>query len=158
MYPTTHFLYAFLVGEILVKLGLISHWIALSIGILAVLVDVDHLFDSFKKLGTINLKKAWNSTTVDRIVGRSFLHSKLSVFIITILEIFLFFLSRTIFYVIASAFYSHIILDIIESELNKNKSAPRFKFNIFGFELRYLHTEFFMDIISVAGIILLFVF
>ena len=42
MYPWSHFIFAYLIGLIFTKFGLIGGKHALIIGILAVLVDIDH--------------------------------------------------------------------------------------------------------------------
>ena len=89
-------------------------------------------------------------------VERTFIHHKLGLLLVTIAEIIIFFLNKTIFWIIAISYYSHILLDNLQDNCDK-RIWKIYKFKIFGFVFKYPSYEIFFDLLAIIGIALCFV-
>lgn len=157
MYPWSHFLFGFLIGLVFVKLGYFGYGIAILIGILAVLVDLDHYFYYGIKHKTWNFRKAWNAGSVIHEKGeRTFIHHLKGFIIMAFISAIIFLISRTFGIVVASAYYSHMALDYWSWNFIKIRGEEKFKEKKFSFSVP--NYELFWDGIFIAGIVLLFVF
>ncbi len=90
MYPQSHFLFAYLLGLIFVKLGFISHRLALVIGLLAVFIDIDHYIDHVIHHKIFSFRKAWNDASVrHELSERTFVHHTFGFVLVGIVVLFL---------------------------------------------------------------------
>lgn len=153
MFPQSHFLFAFFISEILVKLGFISHTIAISIAILATLIDIDHLICFALKRHEISLKHAWNECVRGRMYERTFIHHKIGFILITALIVITYFINPTITLILSIAYYSHIFLDY--AHLNILRIRGKVTDNIEGYAIKINKFEILFDVILLVGIILL---
>ena len=118
MYPFSHFLFAFLIGKIFVKLGFLNHDLVMLVAVIAVLIDVDHFVFYSVKHKDWNLKHAWNASVLGHEKERTFIHFKWGFLIITLVFVVLYFFNFTVFLILALAYYSHIFLDFAQEVKN----------------------------------------
>jgi len=154
MYPPAHFFLPLLIGEILVKLGIFNHQLAIAAALVGLLIDVDHFIWYVYKYKSWSLKKAWNADVRYHVAERTFIHHKLGFFLGTIIIIILFFINLNIGLVAAIGFYTHFFLDYVP--LNIFHMKKRIKENIDGFIVKIPVYEIIINIILIIGIIILF--
>ena len=151
MYPQTHFLLPFFIAEILVKLNILNHEYAILTGLIGVFIDIDHFIKFAVYHKDFNVKHAWNTAVVKHESERTFIHHKTGFFLITIFNIILFFLNRTMFWVISLAYYSHMILDMkLDAKKILNIKEKGFIINLPVYEL-------ILDLLLVIGVVLLII-
>ncbi len=156
MNPHTHFLFAFLLAEILVKFGILSHKLAVLVALIAVLIDIDHYIYYGVKHKSWDLRKAWNAATVTHEKGgRTFIHHRVGFLIITALVIISFYLNKTVFWILAIGYYSHIFLDYVNLDILRIKRSLRFKEE--GFVVNVPVHEIVFDLLLIVGIALLLI-
>ncbi|MBS3168235.1 metal-dependent hydrolase [Candidatus Woesearchaeota archaeon] len=150
MLPQTHFLTAFLIGTLFYNLNLISIYLLFIIGILAVLIDIDHLINYLRKKKRLSVKETWNNSS--RINERSFIHSLKGIVLIFILTIILLGFYPKIAIIIGISYFSHIFVDQIP------KNPPFIKVKIFNFNLdkKLSYLEIGIDLILLVSIIVIF--
>ncbi|MBW2998080.1 metal-dependent hydrolase [Candidatus Woesearchaeota archaeon] len=145
MYPPTHFLLPFTIGLIFIKLGIFNIYHVFICAILGVLIDIDHYIMHIikSKDKKLSLRDTWNqSTKYHAFRQRSFIHHNKGILIVSLIVILLFFINMTSAYIIAIAYYSHIILDYIHI----TKQEKYYKFRIFSLYLRESYSEVDLDI------------
>ena len=154
MYPWTHFLFPFFISEVLVSFSYLTHWQAIIVGTIGVLIDLDHPIEFALVRSKFSFRQAWNNSVVShKIEGRTFIHHWLGILIVTIFCSVLFFLNPLYTLIIALGYYSHILLDYLHIKiLNKN-----IKFKEFGFSIRIPEYEIILDIFLLVGIVLLWI-
>jgi hypothetical protein len=155
MYPQSHLLFAFLVSLIFVKFGIFSYQTALLIAIFAVFIDLDHFINFAIKKGDYSLRDAWNAGILKHMKERTFIHHHFGFILITSIIILLFFLSRTWFWIIALAYYTHMFLDY--AKLNVLKIKGKMTIREAGFVEKISKFELMFDIFLGAGIIFLII-
>jgi len=153
MYPPSHFLFAFLIAEIFVKFGMLSHEIAILVALIAVLIDIDHFIYYAAKHRDLSLRNAWNAAVVKHEKGeRTFVHHFWGFLIVTLFLIGMWFVNLTTFFVIGISYYSHMLLDdgfFVGKTVDIKEE---------GFVIKYPLYEFIFDVVIVAGIVGLFLF
>ena len=115
MYPLTHFLVGFLLGVVFLdfRLGLFA-------GLVALLLDLDHFVEFVLVKKKFNFREAWNSAVVKHVkYERSFLHHWKGFFVVSVLLVFIYFLSLEVFFVVLIGYYSHYLLDHISYRSSK---------------------------------------
>ena len=156
MYPHTHFLFAFLLAEILVKFDILSHKLAVLVALIAVLIDIDHYIYYGVKHNSWDIRKAWNAATVTHEKGeRTFIHHSIGFFIITALIIIGFYFNKTVFWILTIGYYSHIFLDYVNLNILRIKRSLRFKEE--GFVVDIPVHEVVFDLLLIVGIALLLI-
>ena len=144
LYPLTHFLVALFFSELFVYLGILSHKLALLAAVIAVLIDLDHLFAYLFHHGQLSIRKAWNSSTVKHEKNRTFIHHLPGfvscLIIISILSLFHWQLSLAL----AIAYYSHILLDDLHFHFHKT-----YELKEWGFVLKIPLYELLADFVLV---------
>jgi len=155
MYPQSHFLFALFVSMIFVKFGVFDYKIALLIAVIAVFIDIDHLINFIIKKGDYSMRDAWNAGILKHMKERTFIHHYLGFTLITEIVILLFFISRTWFWIISIAYYTHMFLDY--AKLNVLKIRTKITIKEAGFVERINKFELLFDMFLVAGIILLII-
>jgi len=152
MHPQTHFLVALFLGEILVKLEILSHKAVIICAVLAVLIDLDHWASFIIKHKEFNFRKAWNTATIKHENERTFIHHKIGFLLVLVFLLIMFLFNRLVFWVVGTAYLSHLFLDYIHVVGKKKFKVKELDFwmNITGFEL-------VLDGVLVIGIILLLI-
>ena len=118
MYLWSHFLFALLVGEFFVHLGVLNHWHALAAGLITLAIDIDHVVTAYWHYGELDIKRAWNNAAIHhRFSERTTLHHRGGVIIITAFCALLYFYNFIWFMIAAIGYYSHMLLDQVH---NKN--------------------------------------
>jgi len=153
MLPHTHFLFAFLIGEILVKRGIFSLQLAVLTAILAVLIDLDHFIFYSVKHTNLSLKNAWNAAVLHHEQERTFIHHAVGFIIITLIIIITYFINLTATIVLATAYYSHLFLDF--AHLNIFKAKDVFRFREAGYSFKIPLYEIIIDILLILIILIL---
>lgn len=152
MYPQTHFLAAWFLSLILVKLGILSHKAALVCAVLAVLLDLDHWIAYVIHERKLSIKKAWNVAAVTHdFEERTFIHHKTGFIVMTIFLILMLLFNRLVFWVAGIAYYSHMFLDYVHV-WGRGKII---KFKEMGFGFQISGFEIILDFILLMGIIFL---
>ena len=155
MYPQTHFLASYLLGLIFAKFGIFDYKIAFLVGLAGMFVDIDHYIIFVLKFKKLNFKDSFNKAVKGLYHGRSFIHHKIGILIITILIIALYSLNKNWFWIIGLGFYSHLFVDY--AHLNILKIREKITIKEFGITERINKFEVLLDIFLVIGIILLFI-
>ena len=153
MYPQSHFLFSFLIALIFVKFGVFDYKIALLVGVVAVLIDLDHYITFIFKYKEMNFKDAWNKAVKGIYAGRSFIHHTIGFVLITTLIILLYYFNKTWFWIIGIGYYTHMFLDY--AHLNVLKIKEKMTIKEFGITERINKFEILFDIFLIIGIILL---
>ena len=154
MYPQTHFLFSWLVGLIFAKAGVTDYRAALFVGLVGLLVDIDHYvtFLFRYKFKDFSLWDAWNRAVKGLYAGRSFIHHEIGFTLITLAFVFLFNVSRTWFWVFALGYYTHLFVDF--GHLNFLKIKEKMTFREFGVVERIDKFEVLFDIFLLIAIVL----
>lgn len=153
MYPQTHFLFSYLVGLIFVKLGFISLKAALFVGLIGLLVDVDHYIIFILKFKNMSFKDAWNKAVKGVYKGRSFMHHKIGSSIIVFALIVLFFFNRYLFWILGLGYFTHLLLDY--GHFNFLKIKGKIVFKEFGLVEKIGKFELLLDVFLLIGLILI---
>ena len=153
MYPQSHFLFSFLIALIFVKFGVFDYKIALLVGVVAVLIDLDHYITFIFKYKEMNFKDAWNKAVKGIYAGRSFIHHTIGFVLITALIILLYYFNKTWFWIIGIGYYTHMFLDYAHLNVLKIREKTTIKFE--GFKERINKFELLFDIFLIIGIVLL---
>jgi len=156
MYPHTHFLFAYLISLIFVRLGYFSHSQAVFIAILAVLIDLDHYISYVMTKKNFSLRKAYNGCAKGhKKYGKTRFHFMTGIVLVSIVVALLYVYNLKIYSgIIAIAYYSHILLDHIHLNYIIHLDK-RFKYNIFGFHTMMSYPEVVFDYINIIAILLL---
>ncbi|MBW2963223.1 metal-dependent hydrolase [Candidatus Woesearchaeota archaeon] len=152
MYPQTHFLAALFLGEVLLKLGVLSQKTVVVCAVLAVLIDLDHWAAFMIRHHEFSLKKAWNAATVKHENERTFIHHRTGFIIMAAILLITFLFNRLVFWVLGTAYLSHMFLDYVHVIEKKN-----FRFKELGFWINITGFELVLDFVLIFVIILLLV-
>ena len=146
MYPQTHFLVPFALAEILVKLGLFNHKLALIAGVVGVIIDLDHYLHRIIIHHDFSVKSAWNKAILQHDIHgeRTFIHHWSGLVAVTIILLALFFLSWHVSVALFLGYYSHLFLDGLHLHIKK-----RWKFKEGGLIFKIPVYEIILDIILV---------
>lgn len=108
MLPPTHFLFAYLL------IYAVSNNLAAAVacGLIAVLVDVDHIIKYYRLYRVFSIKETWRTAMSNRRSLRGVLHSKK-----TLLLSPLFLLGVAALNYALIAYYSHLLLDNLQTRL-----------------------------------------
>ena len=156
MYPQSHFLFSLLIALILAKLHIFDYRIALIIALVAVFMDIDHFIIFIIKRKDWKLKDAWNAEVKGNFKhAKTFIHHWLGLILITAITVALFFVNKTLFWIIGLAYYTHMFLDY--AHLNVLKIKERMTIKEFGLIERINKFELLFDIFLLIGIILLLI-
>ena len=152
MYPQTHFLVPFALAEILVKLGLFNHKLALIAGVVGIIIDLDHYLHRIIIHHDFSVKSAWNKAILQHDIHgeRTFIHHWSGLVAVTIILLALFFLSWHVSVALFLGYYSHLFLDGLHIHIKK-----RWKFKEGGLIFRIPIYEIILDIILVLFALLL---
>ncbi|MBR9706051.1 hypothetical protein GOV14_03390 [Candidatus Pacearchaeota archaeon] len=153
MHPPTHFLFAFLLGEVFVKFNLLSHELALIAGIIGLLIDLDHYIYYIIVHKNFSLKGAWNAAVVHHEHERTFIHHESGFLLVTIFILLLSIFRLDWFLVVAIGYYSHVFLDY--AHLNIFNIRKIIKEKEGGFVIRYPLYELIFGILILLGLVLL---
>jgi len=155
MYPQSHLLFSFLIGMIFFKFGVIDFQSAFFVGLVGMLVDVDHYitFIFRYKIKDFSIKDAWNRAVKGFYAGRSFIHHETGVVLITLIFVFLFYLNNYLFWILALGYYSHLILDF--GHFNILKIKEKMVFREEGFVMKINKFEVLFDIFLIIASVLL---
>jgi hypothetical protein len=153
MYPQSHLLFSFLIGLIFFKFGVIDFRGALFVGLIGILVDVDHYLNFIFRKNDFSFKDAWNAVVVSHFRGRTFIHHEIGFVLVTLVLGGLFFINNFLFWIFSLGYYSHLLLDFGHFNILKIKGKMEVKES--GFVMRINKFEVMFDIFLVIGIILL---
>ena len=152
MYLWSHFLFALLVGEFFVHLGVLNHWHALAAGLITLAIDIDHVVTAYWHYGELDIKRAWNNAAIHhRFSERTTLHHRGGVIIITAFCALLYFYNFIWFMIAAIGYYSHMLLDQVH---NKNiKGMKPIRLNEEGFLIKFTWSELIFDVLVLIGLL-----
>ncbi len=148
MNPHTYFLFPFTVGLILTKLNIINWKLALIGGFIGVFVDIDHYIEHIlhARKNKFSLSATWNnSIKLHRFKQRSFIHHWDGALILTTIFVLLAYSNWKITLVIATGYYSHLVLDF----LFHLKEEISFKWKIGRMYVKETHLEFILDLVLI---------
>lgn len=154
MYPQTHFLASLLIGMVFSKIGFFDYKVALFVGFVGMLVDVDHFIIFVLKYKEIDFRHAWNKAVGGLYHGRSFIHHWIGIVLMTLIVIVLYFYKLTLFWIIGLGYFSHLFVDY--AHLNVLRIRERMTIREEGFVMKIDKFEVLLDISLVVGIVLLF--
>ena len=156
MYPHTHFLVAFLIGEIFVSLGLITHIHALLCGIIAFLIDIDHYFSHGVKTKDWNFRNAWNSTVVKRdIVERMHAHHKSGILYLVMIGVSIFLQDIGLMSIFFVGYFSHLLLDYMGLNIAKRHHIKRYRLG--KYLMKISHYEWLVGLFALIGLSMNFI-
>ena len=154
MYPQSHFLFSLLVGMIFFKFGIVDLKSAVFVGLVGVLVDVDHYVNFIFRKNDFSVKDAWNAVVVSHFRGRTFIHHEIGFVIVSLIFAGLYFYNLYLFWIFALGYYSHLVLDF--GHFNFLKIRGKIRFQEKGYVVKITKFEVLFDIFLVIAIILLF--
>ena len=126
MLPQTHFLVAFVIALLGVKSGYFSISQAVLIGVLSVLIDLDHLFAYYHQHKKWSLKGTWNAAIVTHERERSFIQHTDGLIKVTIILFLLVLIAPKLTVVLSMAYYTHYLLDHIHTDVIQRHKLKRF--------------------------------
>ena len=147
MLPHTHFLFAILLALIGYNYNYFSLTEVFLIGILAVILDIDHLISFYKNHKMWSIKKCWNSALTTHEHLRTFIHHQKGILLVSIILVLLTLLNLKLSIMLAIAYFSHIFLDKIQLFKEKIKTH-KFR-QLFGFQISISYSEIVLDIILI---------
>jgi len=151
MNPHTHFLLPFLIGLIFRELGVFSLEQALLCGLFGVLVDIDHYIEYVMQTGKFSLVGMWNNAyKYHRFEERSFIHHLEGMIIITFFIMIIAAFNWQLAWMLAIAYYSHMVLDYLH--LKKEKI---FSWKFLMLYMRESRLELILDLVFVVGLLTL---
>ena len=153
MYPQSHFLFSYLVGMVFAKLGVIDYRAALFVGLVGMLIDVDHYVNFLFRKKDFSLKDAWNAVVVSHFRGRTFIHHEIGFVIVSLIFVGLYFYNSYLFWIFALGYYSHLILDF--GNFNFLKIRGKMRFQEEGYVMKITKFEILFDVFLVIAIVLL---
>ena len=131
MQPHTHFLAGLFFGSAVVNYFEVSWLFAILIGVLAVLVDVDHGIAYQLHFKKFSIKGCWNACCYHRFHGgRMFIHHKNGFVVATILILFFLVINPLLSAILASAYYSHYVIDHFTNIETIHEKPFNYKFDI----------------------------
>lgn len=145
MYPQSHFLVPFLIGEVFVQLGGFSHTGAVIAGIIGMFVDIDHFIEFFFHHKVLSIRKSWNNAVLTKEkCPRTFVHRTSGCLITTALIAGLFMINKNnVAFALGLGYYTHMLLDSFDAY-----SIGRvFKIKMRGFVMKISLFEIVFDII-----------
>lgn len=121
MFSHTHLISGILFGLLGLEFNLIDFIDIISISFITVFMDIDHYIIYFFQKKNFSLKNFLNTVAQDHGGHhyRSFIHRAKFILLMATLTMLLAFFNTRFAYIIASAYFSHIALDIISS--NKSR-------------------------------------
>lgn len=154
MYPQSHFLLALLLGLGMAKAGLLSWQLALVCAVIAVLIDIDHFLSFAYRHRDFSVKHAWDAAVVKHEKKeRTIIHHPIGIAVMTLFLASTYFIDRTWFFVLAIAYYSHMLIDHIPYQ----KHSSRKKARIFRINFEFYSLEIIFDALLIAGLVLLII-
>lgn len=112
MFPHTHAIAGILLGIVGYKLGLITNYDILIISILTTIIDIDHYIMHILIMKDYSLFGFWNQICkLKHPLYRSIIHRKQGMVLMTIISAIILYFSQRIAFIIASAYFMHILLD-----------------------------------------------
>ncbi len=144
MHPHTHFIGGALLGGIFYRLGLVHAYDLLIIGVIAVLIDLDHYIYYVHRTGEINPFRFWNHANdmgyVSRNIGmRSFIHHYNGMAVVFPLLLVVTMLDLKLGIILLSAYVSHMVLDHLR--YFHIKIAPYRQEKLFGLKFLWNGSE-----------------
>ncbi len=165
MYPHTHMLFPFFIGEILVKLGYVNQKFVFIAVFVGVFIDIDHLLKHLYLTGEFSLRRTWNAGVVKHEQDRTFLHHIPAIMTLTVLFAFLCLYYPYWTLAVALGYYSHMLLDHISLKRGfvdyiTTKESWGFwkpvKIKLFGLQMRLAKHEIVFDVLLIIGLSFLF--
>ena len=128
---------------------------ALLVGIIGLLVDLDHYvtFIIKYKERDFSIRDAWNRAVKGMYRGRSFIHHNIGITWITIILFLLFFWNRYWFWVFSLGYYSHLFADYVHLNFLKIRENVTIKEE--GFIMKINKFELLFDLF--LGVIIILV-
>ena len=124
-------------------------------------IDIDHYIRYVSVTRVFNFKKVWNALTNSgrKVIKdiRTSIHRLPGFIGFNVLLIILFFVTKTGFWVVFIAYYTHMILDYL-SVRSWLKIRKRTKASLFGFNIEVPLYEIYFDVALIILFILLFFF
>ncbi|MBD3259664.1 hypothetical protein GF371_03465 [Candidatus Woesearchaeota archaeon] len=149
MYPHSHFIATLFLAEIFVRLGYISHRLAIVCAIVSVLVDFDHLIEYCIVYKRFSFKNAWNVCVANKLHGRTAVHRVFGIVVFALATLIISLFSLPWAIVIGLGYFSHLAVDLLYNVWIK-KSEKMVKTKLLGFLFQIRYTEVTFDIIMLV--------
>jgi hypothetical protein len=127
MLPQTHFLFGIIAGLIGVKLQIIGLSDIFIVGIVAVLIDLDHLVMNVINYRSYNLVQIWNVSNLQKRDLRSRLHLRQGFFIVLPILLIISVVNNAVGFILLGAYLSHLLIDAIQYVWPKSLKGLTFK-------------------------------
>ena len=153
MFPHSHFLATLFLAEIFVRLGYISHRLAIICAIIAVLIDFDHFIEYVIVYGKFNFRKAWNVCVTNKMYGRTAIHRVFGISMFALLTLIISLFSIPWAIVVGLGYYSHIATDYLYY-LWERRTEKKVKIKIWGMLIHIRPFEIAFDVVMLVAIYL----
>ncbi|MBW3013602.1 metal-dependent hydrolase [Candidatus Woesearchaeota archaeon] len=154
MYPHSHFLATFFLAEIFVRLGYISHRLALICAVIAVLIDLDHFIEYIIIYRRASLRQAWNACVTNKLYGRTAIHRVFGVVMFALVTLIISIFSLQWAIVIGLGYYSHLFMDLLYN-LWEKRTERTIKIKMFGYIIHTRRLEILIDLGLLVGLYLI---
>jgi len=149
-------MFAFLIGLIGLKWGYFSLTEVVVIGVLAVVIDIDHLISFYRHHKSLNLLNCWNTAFETHEYLWTFIHNRFGMICVMGVLAFVSLFNMKYALIPGIAYFSHMLLDHIHLHKHKIK-GHNFK-EIFGFAIPLCYSEFVFDFILLVSILFLLIY
>jgi len=149
-------MFAFLIGLIGLKYNYFSLIEVVIIGVLAVVIDIDHLISFYRHHKSWDLLKCWNGALEKHEYLWTFIHHRFGMIVVTGILALVSLFNIKYALIPAIAYYSHMILD--HMHLHKHKIKGHDYKEVFGLAIPLCYSEFVFDFLLLVSIIFLFLY
>ncbi|MBI5389456.1 hypothetical protein HZB01_03690 [Candidatus Woesearchaeota archaeon] len=154
MYPLSHFLLPFFLGEVLVEFGYLNHWTAILAGVVGVAIDLDHAVGAAYYRKKLNLKDLWHRAVVVHEHKETFIHRFFGFVVFSLATWALFFWYFVLYMVVSVGYYTHMFLDHINLNIFQFKKSYPLRLGSFSIHLPQ-HELWFDILLAVASLVLI---
>ncbi len=154
MLPHVHLLSGVVMGLLGYEVGILNSFFEVMIVVfLTVGFDIDHLAHYYMRHRKIDVVDCWNKSVERKEHNRTFIHKSPGFFYISLVSLLLFLISRSMFYILVSSYYTHMFLDKINM---KKKQLVEFR-SLFKKRFVFFPINYVEEIFSVFFIVCIIV-
>jgi hypothetical protein len=148
MLPLTHFLVGLALGVWGFDKGLFGREYVLYTAFASILIDLDHLVGYFTSGGG-SLREHWNRLALDRLRYKSTLvHHVRGIVVVCLVIALTYFAERRVFYCLALAYVSHMVLDHLH--IRHLPHVRKYHLKGLGIVLPYSIIEVLLDVLLIV--------
>jgi len=151
MLPHVHFLAGLLFGIVGMHIGILNGSEAVLVGVIAVLIDIDHFLVYIWREKSFDPRRFWNrSMSKKHYNGRTFIHHYHGIIGVGVLIVVVFLFNPVWGYILSAAYFSHMALDYMH--IMSYEKAKKHILHMIGFDLPFTYVDIYMAVFIVLEI------